>query len=54
MDAINAEANETEGLEMPNGRFDRFREPSSAMDSFEETTGDRTEGRMGGLKGKVN
>ena len=45
--AITPNANETRRLEMPNGRFNRVREPSSKMGSFEETTGDRTEGRMG-------
>jgi hypothetical protein len=37
---------------MPNGRFNVVREPSSAIDSFEETAGDRTEGRMGFLEEK--
>ena len=52
--AINAEANETGRLEMPNGRFNRVREPSSAMGSFKETTGDRTEGRKGFSKERIN
>jgi hypothetical protein len=47
-------SNETGRLEMPNGRFNRVREPSSAIGSFKETTGDRTEGRMGFSKGRIN
>jgi hypothetical protein len=47
-------SNETGRLEMPNGRFNRVREPSSAIGSFKETTGDRTEGRMVFSKGRIN